>query len=88
MQTTMERPPQATSEPPPTPARKAPTNVAGWDRALRILIGVVMLYLGWTGAVAGTWGAVFRYVGFVPLLTGLVAWCPLYRVLGVSTYRA
>jgi hypothetical protein len=24
-------------------------NEAGWDRALRIVVGVVLLYLGWAG---------------------------------------
>jgi len=60
-------------------------NEAGWDRALRIVLGVVLLYLGWTGAVGGTLGWVFKIGGFVPLVTGIVGWCALYAFLGVST---
>jgi hypothetical protein len=63
------------------------TNEAGWDRALRILLGAVLLYLGWAGAVTGIWGLVFKIVGFVPLVTGLVGWCPAYSLFGVSTCR-
>jgi hypothetical protein len=79
---------QATTDRPPAPTKKRLVNEASWDRVVRILIGAVMLYLGWTGALAGTWGTVFRYLGFVPLLTGLIGWCPLYHALGFSTNRA
>lgn len=60
-------------------------NEAGWDRALRVVLGIVLLYLGWAGVVGGTLGLVFMIVGFLPLVTGLVGWCPAYAVFGVST---
>ena len=31
--------------------------------------------------LVGAWG----WIGIVPIATGLVAWCPLYRVLGIRT---
>lgn len=62
-------------------------NEAGWDRALRIVLGVALLYLGWTGVVGGTLGWIFKIFGFLPLVTGIVGWCALYTVLGVSTRR-
>lgn len=60
-------------------------NEAGWDRALRIVFGVVLLYLGWGGVVGGTVGSILKIVGFLPLVTGIVGWCALYAVLGVTT---
>jgi DUF2892 family protein len=60
-------------------------NEASWDRALRVLIGVVLLSLGWSGAVTGTLGWIFKIAGFLPLLTGIVGWCALYQVFGFST---
>jgi len=60
-------------------------NEAGWDRALRVVAGVVLLYLGWAGVVGGTLGWVFKVGGFLPLATGLVGWCAVYELLGVST---
>ena len=77
---------QATTERPPAPPRTF-LNEAVWDRGVRLLLGAVLLYLGWSGAVTGVWGSVFRYLGFVPLFTGLIGWCPLYRALGFSTRR-
>jgi hypothetical protein len=64
------------------------TNEAGWDRALRIVVGVVLLYLGWAGIVGGTLGVVFKALGFLPLLTGVFGYCAIYSVFGVRTCRA
>jgi hypothetical protein len=57
------------------------------DRVVRVIAGIVILALGWGEVVTGAWGTVFKIVGFVPLLTGLVGWCPLYSLLRMSTRR-
>lgn len=62
-------------------------NEAGWERALRITLGVALLALGWSGMVGGTLGLAFKWLGFVPLATGLIGWCPLYSVFGISTCK-
>ena len=55
-------------------------NLGNIDRLLRIVVGLALVIATASGLV-GAWG----WIGVVPLLTGLVAWCPLYRVLGVRT---
>ncbi len=55
-------------------------NVGGIDRVLRILVGLVLLGLAATGTV-GVWG----WIGVVPLLTGVLRFCPVYPLLGLST---
>jgi hypothetical protein len=55
-------------------------NEATWDRAIRIVLGVGLLSLVFLGPKT-PWG----YIGVVPLLTGLLGHCPLYRVVGLST---
>lgn len=62
-------------------------NEAGWDRGVRIVLGVTLLLLGWTGIVGGLLGIAFKWLGFVPLLTGLVGWCPAYSAFGIGTCR-
>ena len=57
-------------------------NIGNLDRALRVVAGVALIALAATGRI-GAWG----YIGIVPLLTGIIAWCPLYRLLGVGTTR-
>lgn len=63
-------------------------NEAGWDRIIRLVIGLVLLYLGWGGVVVGSLGLVFKVLGFVPLITGLIGWCPLYSLVNFSTKKA
>lgn len=58
------------------------SNVGGIDRILRIVLGVVLVALAATGTV-GAWG----WVGLVPLATGLIGWCPPYRLLGINTCK-
>lgn len=58
-------------------------NEGGWDRALRVILGIFLLYTGWAGVVGGA--PVFKILGFLPLLTGVVGWCPLYTLLGIDT---
>jgi hypothetical protein len=60
-------------------------NEAGWDRVVRVIIGVVLLVLGWGGFVTGGWGIAFKIIGFIPLITGLIGWCPIYAILKTGT---
>jgi hypothetical protein len=55
-------------------------NVGNPDRALRVIFGIVLLALAVSGTI-GAWG----YIGIIALLTGDVAYCPLYSMLGMST---
>jgi len=55
-------------------------NEAIWDRMIRVVLGIGLLSLVFVGPRT-PWGI----VGVVPLLTGLVGFCPLYRILGLST---
>lgn len=62
-------------------------NESNIDRVVRVVLGVVLLVLGWGGIVSGTVGDIFKYLGLVPLLTGLVGWCPAYALLKIRTNR-
>lgn len=57
-------------------------NVGGIDRILRIIVGLVLIGLAATQTV-GVWG----YIGVVPLLTGLIGWCPAYLPFGIKTCK-
>ena len=50
------------------------------DRALRTILGLALLALVFVGPQT-PWG----WVGLVPLVTGLVGFCPLYRLIGINT---
>jgi hypothetical protein len=55
-------------------------NVGGFDRLLRIVLGLVLIALTLTGTI-GVWG----WIGVVPLATGAFGSCPLYTLLGFNT---
>ncbi|RIX43068.1 MAG: DUF2892 domain-containing protein [Rhodocyclales bacterium GT-UBC] len=56
------------------------SNVGGLDKILRIAAG-----LGLIGATAAGVLPAWGYIGVVPLITGLMGWCPIYPILGLST---
>lgn len=58
-------------------------NEGNVDRAVRIVLGLGLLSLALAGPK--TW---LGWLGFVPLLTGLVGFCPLYRALGIRTTKS
>jgi len=55
-------------------------NVGTIDRALRVVLGLVLLSLVFFGPQT-PWG----WIGVVPLLTALVGYCPAYSVFGLRT---
>ena len=58
------------------------TNESKLDRVLRVVLGIAILALTFFGPKT-LWGL----VGFIPLITGAVGFCPIYRVLGISTHH-
>ena len=62
-------------------------NESTTDRIIRVILGIVLLALGWANIVPGTLGIVFRYLGLVPLLTGLIGFCPLYALAKIRTNK-
>ena len=60
-------------------------NEAAWDRIARVVLGIALLYLGWAEVVTGGWGTTLKIIGFLPLATGLLGWCPLYALFGFRT---
>lgn len=59
---------------------RVPTNVGPFDRAMRIVAGLVLLALIFVGPES-LWGL----AGLVPLVTGVAGYCPLYAMLDFST---
>lgn len=54
-------------------------NVGRTDKTVRVVLGVIIIGLGIY--FKSWWGL----VGLVPLLTGVMNFCPIYRLLGIST---
>ena len=59
------------------------TNVGGFDRILRIVLGLALIVLFFLDADA-SWRWAYL-IGVVVLATGVFSTCPLYSALGFST---
>ena len=55
-------------------------NIGSVDRVIRVLLGLGLLSLVFVGPKT-MWGL----IGILPLATAWMSFCPLYRLLGVST---
>jgi hypothetical protein len=60
--------------------RMCKRNMGTVERTVRIVAGVALLSLTFIGPQT-PWG----WIGVVPLLTGLIGVCPLYRICGMSS---
>lgn len=57
-------------------------NIHPNERMLRVLSGLVIISMAFIGP-ENLW----FLLGIVPLLTGIIGWCPPYAMLGISTCK-
>ncbi|MDR3494837.1 MAG: DUF2892 domain-containing protein [Ancalomicrobiaceae bacterium] len=69
-------------------------NVGTLDRIVRIIVGIVLLAVAFVPAadaalhlpaLAGAWQWVVAIVGAALIITGLVRFCLLYKLIGLRT---
>lgn len=58
-------------------------NIGTLERIIRVAAGLAILSLAFVGPKSP-----WAYLGLVPVLTGVVGWCPPYSLLGISTRRS
>lgn len=58
-------------------------NEGTLDRVVRVVLGLALLSLVFVGP--HTW---LGWLGVVPLLTGIMGFCPAYRLFGINTAHA
>jgi hypothetical protein len=56
-------------------------NVGSTDKALRMVIGVAMIAIGYT------YQNTLWIFGIPILVTGIIGWCPFYAFFGKSTHE-
>lgn len=57
-------------------------NIGSVERVIRVVVGIGVLSLAFVGPRTP-----WAYLGLLPLVSGLVGWCPPYALLGISTVR-
>ncbi|MEJ2686058.1 MAG: DUF2892 domain-containing protein [Gammaproteobacteria bacterium] len=60
-------------------------NVGGADRIVRVLVGIALLVIGFVVPMGGGWQIAAFAVGAILLVTALVRFCPLNRLVGINT---
>lgn len=55
-------------------------NIGNIERIIRVIAGAGILSLVFVGPQS-----LWALLGIVPLLTGIVGWCPPYHLLGINT---
>ena len=55
-------------------------NEGTLDRTIRVVLGIALLSLVFIGPKS-----MLGLIGLVPLATGIVGFCPLYRLMGLNT---
>ncbi len=62
-------------------------NMGTIDRAVRIIVALVIFGLYFLGTISGTLGAILLVIAVVFILTSLLSSCPLYTAIGLSTKK-
>jgi len=65
-------------------------NTSNIDRILRLVLGVILAAGAWVSmeSLGSLWGWVLVVVGLVLIGTAAIGFCPLYRILGISTNKS
>ena len=63
-------------------------NMSSADRIIRVLLAAVFAYLYFGSVVTGTFGLILLILGVIFVLTSLVSFCPLYKLVGINTCPA
>ena len=58
-------------------------NLGDVDRAIRVVLGAALLLFAFIGS--GSSYSYIGWIGIIPLATGIIGWCGLYKMLGFST---
>jgi len=59
-------------------------NIGQIERILRVVIGAALVLGFFLTSGSYSW---LYLLGLIPLLTGLIGWCPPYQLLGINTCK-
>lgn len=62
-------------------------NVGGFDRTVRIVLGVVLIALAYFDVLSGTVAIIAYVVAGIALATGIIRFCPINVILGINSRK-
>ena len=60
-------------------------NVGSSDKAIRLIVGAVLLIVAFTATVSAVVKTILVVAAVIAIGTALVNFCPLYKVTGINT---
>ncbi|UFS68375.1 DUF2892 domain-containing protein (plasmid) [Paracoccus denitrificans] len=60
-------------------------NIGSAERALRLILGIVLVALPFLVGLSALWTWVSVIAGLVLVVTGVVRFCPIWALLGIRT---
>jgi hypothetical protein len=60
-------------------------NMGSADRIIRVILAAVVAFLYYNKTINGTLGIVLLVLAGVFVLTSLISFCPLYKLVGLNT---
>ena len=64
-----------------------PHNLNRLDRGVRLVLGLVLLGLGFSDLAGGRMAMALFLFSWVPIVTAFAGWCPVYSLFGFSSRR-
>jgi len=62
-------------------------NESGTDRVIRIIVGIILIILGWMALGNNVLGIILDIIGIILIITGITGFCLIYTLLGMSTKK-
>lgn len=62
-------------------------NMGNTDKAIRVILAVVIALLYYFDIIEGTLAYVFMALAIIFLLTSFISFCPLYKPFGINTCK-
>ncbi|AZJ34715.1 DUF2892 domain-containing protein [Tenacibaculum singaporense] len=62
-------------------------NMGNTDKAVRTLIALIIAALSYFEFITGIFGNILLVLAIILLVTSLVNFCPLYKLLGINTCK-
>jgi hypothetical protein len=63
-------------------------NMSSYDKLIRLGLSIILIILYYKQVLTGTVGIISLLVAFLLTLTSLISFCPIYKVLGISTCKS
>ena len=62
-------------------------NEGTTDRMVRLILGVVLIIIGWSVLGNNALGIILDIIGLILLITGITGFCGLYKIFGINTLK-